>query len=157
MKKLLLLSIGFAAICLITGCATIPNGFSQFYQDRAGAGITNLPPYSGSTKVFVQSANPTNDIKELYRNGYALIGFSAFEGPPQTQDMLMSQAKKIGADVVLYSSVYLGSQQAAVPFLQYHPGQTYTTTSSGTVNANAWGSLAAVWVVSKGCSHAASR
>jgi hypothetical protein len=140
MKKLLLLSIGSAAICFITGCATTPNGFSQFYQDRAGAGITNLPSYSGSTKIIAQSTDPTNDIKELYRNGYALIGFSAFEGSPQTQDMLVSQAKKIGADVVLYSSVYLGSQQAAVPFLQYHPGQTYTTTSSGTVNANAWGS-----------------
>lgn len=126
-------------LCVLTGCVTAPNGFSQFYQDRAGASITNLPPYSGSTKIFTQSANPTNDLNELLRNGYGLIGVSAFQGPPQSQDALTTQAKKIGADVVLYSCVYLGSQQTAVPFLQYHPGQTYTTTSSGTVNANAWG------------------
>ena len=36
--------------------------------------------------------------------------------------------------------MYLGSEQAAVPWVQYNPGQTYTTSSSGTVNANAWGS-----------------
>jgi hypothetical protein len=134
-----LLVVVLLALINLTGCATTPNGFSQYYQDGAGASITNMLPYSGSTKVLTAS-NPTNDIKELYRNGYWLIGMSAFQGPPQTETALKSQAKKVGADIVLYSSVYLGSQQAAVPFLQYHPGQTYTTTSSGTVNANAWGS-----------------
>ena len=52
----------------------------------------------------------------------------------------MYQAKKVGADLVLYSSAYLGSQQVAESFLEYHPGETSTTTSSGTVNANAYGS-----------------
>ncbi|MDD5140987.1 MAG: PDZ domain-containing protein [Verrucomicrobiales bacterium] len=140
MKKLLLLTISFASLCFFTGCATAPNGFSQFYQDRAGASITNSPPYSGSTKIFTQSTNPTNDLMEILRSGYGLIGVSAFQGPPQSQDMLKSQARKVGADIVLFSCVYLGSQQTAVPFLQYHPGQSYTTTSSGTVNANTWGS-----------------
>ena len=51
----------------------------------------------------------------------------------------MHQAKKVGADFVLNSCVYLGSQQVAVPLVHYQPGQTYTTTSSGTVNANAFG------------------
>lgn len=52
----------------------------------------------------------------------------------------MHQAKNVGADLVFNSCVYLGSQQVAVPFVQYHPGETYTTTTTGTVNANAWGS-----------------
>jgi PDZ domain len=54
-------------------------------------------------------------------------------------DSLMFQAKKVGADVVLFRSVYLGSYQSAVPLLQYNPGTTSTTYSSGTVNANAYG------------------
>lgn len=120
-KKLLLFTISCAALCILEGCATAPNGFSQFYQDRAGAGITNLPPYSGSTKVFTTS-NVTNDLNDLYRNGFVLIGVSAFQGPPQANNALMSQAKKVGADVILLSSVYLGSQQVAVPYLQYNPG-----------------------------------
>jgi hypothetical protein len=133
------LLVALCALINLTGCVATPNGFSRFYQDMAGASITNLAPYSGSTKIFAAS-NPTNDMKNLYRDGYALIGASAFQGPPQSDGALMSQAKKVGADIVLLSSAYLGSQQTAVPWIQYHPGQSYTTTSSGTVNANAWGS-----------------
>jgi hypothetical protein len=132
------MAIVFCAITNLTGCATAPNGFSQFYQYRAGAGITNALPYSGSTKTFTGSS--TNDVKEANRNGYALIGVSAFQGPQQSDNALMAQAKKVGADLVLISCVYLGSEQGAVPWVQYHPGQSYTTTSSGTANANAWGS-----------------
>jgi membrane-associated protease RseP (regulator of RpoE activity) len=124
----------------LTGCVTGRNGFSQFYQDRAGAAITKLLPYSGTTKIITASPDLKNDVKELERNGYFLIGESAFHGPPQGKNALLFQAKKVGADVVLISSIYLGSQQTAVPFTQYNPGQTYTTTSSGTVNANAYGS-----------------
>ena len=91
------LLITFCALTLLTGCVTTPNGFSQFYQDRAGAGITNLPPYSGSTKIIAAS-NPTNDMKDLFRNGYTLLGEAAFQGPPQSDGALMFQAKKIGAE-----------------------------------------------------------
>ena len=125
----------FCASVILTGCVTAPNGFNQFYEDKAGNQITNLPPYSGSTRI-VTTSNPTNDIRELYRNGYALIGVAAFQGPPQSDAALLSQAKKVGADVVLLSSAYLGSEQVAVPLVQYSPGQTYTTTSSGVVTAN---------------------
>jgi serine protease Do len=139
LTKLCPLLLTFCAIASLTGCVTAPNGFSRFYQDQAGGAITNLPPYSGETKIVRQSDNVTNDLKELARNNYLLIGTSAFQGPPQSQDMLMAQAKKVGADVVIYSSVYLGSQETTVPFVQYHPGESYTTTSSGTLNANAYG------------------
>jgi hypothetical protein len=132
------LLMALAALINLTGCVTM-NGFSQFYQDRAGANITNLPPYSGSTKI-IPTSDSINDAKELIRNGYGLIGSSEFSGPLQSDTALMSQAKKVGADVVLISATYLGSEQRVVPFTQYNPGQTSTTTSSGTVNANAWGS-----------------
>lgn len=131
---------GLAALINLTGCMTTPNGFSQFYQDSVGGNTSRLQPYSGSTKIFTASSHPTDDVKNLFRNGYIEIGASAFTGPSQSDGALMSQAKKVGADVILVSSAYLGSQQAAVPWIQYHPGQTYTTASSGTVNANAWGS-----------------
>jgi len=126
------------ALINLTGCVTTSNGFGQFYQDMIGTGITNVPPYSGTTEILVAS-NPTNDVKDLYRNGFVLLGTSAFQGPPQPDVALMSQAKKVGADFVLLRSAYLGSHQAAVPWVQYNPGQTYTTASSGTVNATAWG------------------
>ncbi len=101
---------------------TIPNAFSQFYQDRVGASITNLPPYSGNTKISTLATTTTNDIKELQRSGYGLIGVSAFQGPPQSQDAVMVQAKKVGADVVLLSSARLESQQISVDRYQYAAG-----------------------------------
>jgi hypothetical protein len=139
MKNIWALFCGMALLCLVTGCASTHNGFSQFYQDKAGSGITNAPPYSGITKV-INSSDPKTDSQEAFRNGYFLIGESAFTGPPQSESALMYQAKKVGADLVLNNCVYLGSQQVARPVLHYNPGQTYTTSSSGTVNANAWGS-----------------
>lgn len=133
------LLIGLCALINLAGCVTAPDGFSQFYQAQAGAGMTHLPPYSGSTKI-ITSSEPITDAKELFRNGYGLIGFSAFRSPTQSDSAWMAQAKKVGADVVLISSEYLGSEQMVVPYNQYSPGQSYTATSSGTVNANARGS-----------------
>ena len=100
---------------------TIPNAFSQFYQDKVGASITNLSPYSGNTKIF-STSNTINDIKNLQRDNYWLIGVSAFQGPPQSQDAVMVQAKKVGADAVLLSSAYLGSQQFVVERYKYEAG-----------------------------------
>lgn len=110
------LLLALFALTSLTGCVTTQNGFAQFYQDFAGVNITNLPPYSGSTKIH-STSNPTNDVKELVRNGYWMIGASAFQGPAQADNALMTQAKKVGADVVLVTSGYLGSSQAAVPWI----------------------------------------
>ena len=132
-----------ALLIFVTGCAT--NYFTRFYRDLTA----NIPPaelskglmpYSGTSKIFT-----TNDLKrdrdDLLRRGYVAIGESSFQGAGRvTPEMLQQQAKNIGADVVLYLSQYQGAQQTAMPFIQYNPGQTSTTYSSGTVNANAYGS-----------------
>jgi hypothetical protein len=138
LKTQFLRLLALCAVVSLTGCATQPNGFSQFYQDRA-SGITNFEPYSGSSKIILTS-DTTNDTKDLFRKGYILIGSSDFQGPAQSDGSLISQAREVLADVVLLSYTYLGSVQAAVPWIQYNPGQTYTTTSSGTVTASTWGS-----------------
>jgi serine protease Do len=128
----------FGAIICLTGCTNLRNGYSEFYQDRAGTAITNLPPYSGETRIV--TATSTNDIRDLLRDNYGLIGYAGFQGPAQSQDKLMYQAKRVGADIVCLSCTYLGSQQSAVPIIQYQAGQTYNTTTYGTFNANAYGS-----------------
>ena len=134
------LVIGLCALITLTSCVTASNGFYIYYQDQAGPTSTNLPPYSGSTKILTTTeANTINDEKNVMRNGYALIGVSHFQGPTQLQSALMSQAKKVGADVVLYSCQYLGSKQTEVPIVQYHPAQTHTTTTKGTVQRYQYG------------------
>jgi serine protease Do len=127
---------------LFVGCAS-PGAFGKFYTDtpqRIGTNSSRLMPYSGNSQIL-QMANPDADIKRLYRQGYVMIGQSNFEISGNVdQSALLAQAKKVGADIVLYRTDYLGSHPGVKPVLQYEPGQTYTTTSSGTVNATAYGS-----------------
>jgi hypothetical protein len=139
--KTVLVAIGVAS--LLSGCAT--NDFTKFYQDRT-AGIPQdtlnrqLQPYSGTTQVFT-IGDSNKDMTELMRRGYVLLGESAFEGAGRaTADQLREQAKTVGADIVLVRDQYEGAEQATMPLLQYNPGQTSTTYSSGTANASVYGS-----------------
>ena len=130
------------SIALLSGCAT--NYVSQYYRDHT-AGVPKdqvdqrLMPYSGVTKIF-STNDHQRDGAVLAQRGYVMVGESGFEGGVSVTDaQLMEQGKKVGADIVLYSSKYQGSSQTAVPFMQYHPGQNSTTYSSGTANASAYG------------------
>ena len=83
----------------------------------------------------------------MFQNGYAIVGESSFwcVNCSITKAMLEEQAKKVGADAVLYFTKYEGSEQgyAAVPV--YHPGTTSYTTSSGNMTASAFGSGGSVF------------
>jgi len=137
MMKYGVVLFGTVLLLLASGCAS--NGYSRFYQNKVISGSTNLQPYSGTSRIYATS-DLVKDCDKIIRDGYFLIGESSFDGPPQSDDALMFQAKVVGADIVLLKSSYLGSQQTSIPILQYNPGQTSTTTSSGTVNAYAYGS-----------------
>ncbi len=69
-----------------------------------------------------------------------MIGEAGFEGAVTvTERMIQDRGKEVGADIVLYSSQYLGSEQVTLPFTQFNPGQVSTTFNSGTVQANSFG------------------
>lgn len=137
--QVLLTALSVGSLC---GCASNP--FKQFYSDKtanvAPAVLSKrLMPYSGATQVFT-TPDHQRDGQVLMQRGYLVIGESAFEGAVSvTEAQIKDQAKIVGADIVLWSSSYQGASQAAVPFVQYQPGANSTTYSSGTVNANAYG------------------
>lgn len=136
-RRVFLTLIGTLHLAFSSGCV---NPATQFYRDLVPPGAAStLLPYSGTTQIY-SSADMDRDAQSMRRRNYNCIGFSGFQGAVTLTDaMLREQAKKVGADVVLYASKYQGSQQVAVPYTQYQPGQTSTTTSTGTVNANAYG------------------
>lgn len=132
--QLVLLSLG---LFLITGCA---NGFREYYRPAMLFGQGALAPYSGKTQVFA-SNNIESDGYTLGARGYVCIGTSGFTSTGRTtESQAKSQGESVGADIVLWSAQYLGSEQTTVPIVQYQPGQTSTTTYSGNANANAYGS-----------------
>lgn len=130
------------AILAFTGCATNP--FGEFYRDRTAGMPAELIakrvfPYSGTTKLFT-TTNHQRDGDSLMQRGYILLGESSFEGAARvTESQILEQGKKVGADIVLYSADFRGSSQVAMPLMQYNPGASSTTYTSGTVNANAYG------------------
>jgi hypothetical protein len=115
LNKICWLLVACCTLVSFTGCASRNNSFTQFYKDKAGAEMTNLPAYSGSTRILTTS-NAVNDAKDLYRDGYTLLGFSDFEGPRLTDGGVRFQAKQVGADVVLVSRAYLRTETPPTPW-----------------------------------------
>ena len=136
MKRILILS---TASVILTGCAT--NMVSKFYVDRSSQTAARCLPYSGSTQIY-STSDPQRDTSSMLQNGYQIIGESSFwcVDCPITKPMLDEQAKKVGADTVLYFTKYEGSEQGYATVPVYHPGTTSYTTSSGNMTANVFGS-----------------
>ena len=131
MRQTALFSLAILLMALLlAGCAT--NGYNKYYAGSSSGALTNLPPWSGETQLC-QSSNPQKETAEILRKNYSLIGTSLFEGADSaTRNMLISQAKKVGADLVLYNSQYTGTTQAVMHYPQFVAGQTYVTPSGGT-------------------------
>jgi hypothetical protein len=114
-------------LTLFCGCA---GRYGQFYR---GA---KHPP-TKNVKVYKYTEDGLNRLKN---SGYAVIGASSFNGPYESQDAAIIQAKNVGAHIVLLDSKYTGTQQGVVPLTQYHPGQTNTVTSNESGSFNVYGS-----------------
>jgi hypothetical protein len=139
--KTLLLAVGLGIF--LTGCATNP--VTQFYQDHmpemSAAFQQQLLPSTGNPRIIViAETQHKEEVHHLEEQGYAIIGNLAIQGPAISQSQFIEQAKKVGAAIVLCSSEFSGTQQGVRPIITYQPGQTYTTSESGMVNANAYGS-----------------
>src|SRR5436190_13951140 len=119
LRNALIVVATLGGLISLTGCLMPQNGYAMYYQDKAGAGIKDLPPYSGKTEIYRVSDANERELKNWMRKGYVIIGESRFYGPQQSDSALRAQARKIGADVVLVTSSYHGSVQTAVPLMQY--------------------------------------
>ena len=68
----------------------------------------------------------------MYENGYVPVGSSSFVGPAQAASGAITQAKKVGAEIVVLYSKYQSTATGAIPITT--PTQQ-TSFTSGTVNA----------------------
>ncbi len=69
----------------------------------------------------------------MYEDGYAIVGFSSFSGPSINADKAKKQAKRIKAEIVIYTSSYERTRSGGMPMMM--PNNTTTT-----MNANVYGS-----------------
>lgn len=122
----------FGAICavwILVGCA---NPYERFYypinHSRARISPTNAVPEVRNVGDAVAYAHDLED------QGYRAIGASAFmtSGEPSERDAA-KQGQAIGADLVLRSAHFSHAEQAAMPVVNYQPGQTYQSQVSGSL------------------------
>src|ERR1700692_4909138 len=67
--------------------------------------------------------------------GYHRIGVSMFETnwPAPHRDNAAKMGRKLGADLVLYAVIPVGTRLQSVPHITYEPGESYSGTTSGVI------------------------
>ncbi len=106
-------------VALLNGCATNPIG--QAYSDRTGdwpESVKQRIPTekSGAAKVmWFAERDYSEETTKRARQNYALLGESSFRGTYPTDGQLQRHAKKVGADLVLYTSRSAGYEERSRP------------------------------------------
>jgi hypothetical protein len=111
------------SVLLCGGCSTL---IKQSYEGDPTASNMKLSAYSGSTAVY-GSTNPRDDSRELVSEDYARIGVSKFTKDGRVKySELQSEAGDVGADIVLFSVKWAGSDQFLPPIALNGDGAPYT-------------------------------
>lgn len=133
----LIISLTFCTIFL-SGCIH-SNGFTKFYDGMTANDLYGDPNYIHieTPQVAILPNKPLEQVvKDMFIEGYGLIGQSIWEGPGDNDDKdALKQARDVGAALVLWRADYSHTDQGAVPITTYNPGSTSTTYHSGTIFA----------------------
>lgn len=136
MKSIL---ISIIAVMAFTGCTQ--SGYNQFYtplvpKDEFQKGIDNhfiIPLKDDEEVLLYMSNNIEEDDIKVVSKGYALIGYSSFNGKLEDIDNAKKQAKQIGAHIVLVKSDYTDTTNVSGALLLPDNKTTY---NSGNINMN---------------------
>ena len=145
------IKIVVVASLLFAGCAT-DDPFQTFYSPgwQQNGSDSPMPAYSGPALQPSQTDPPVQYVQVISREqaegvarnlaakGYRRIGMSMFETnwPTPHHQEAARMGRKLGADLVVYVVVGVGTRLQSVPNLTYEPGQSFRATSSGFVGDN---------------------
>jgi membrane-associated protease RseP (regulator of RpoE activity) len=141
MKRLLLVAV---TLC-VAGCAS---GYQKFYRPNTALS----PSLIAQHRAGPPSAQPLLDhtgltgqalLKAYSQQGYALLGYSSFNGAGNQSDSgALAQGKAVGADlVVVANAAFTGTRSSVIPITTPTSSTSY---SSGTATAyGAGGSVTA--------------
>jgi hypothetical protein len=132
-----------ATASLIYGCSSV-NPYAQFYTDELHGNtpeqVLKVEQMSGDPQVF-SHRDLSSDYLAMIENGYALIGFSSFNGANVPFDRAVDQGRQVGAHVVLVSSRYTNTRTVAAPLI-LPSTQRSTSQTTGTITARSSGQVA---------------
>ena len=117
------------ACVVLTACAS---GYQQFYKPYVDARtLSDVRLLGEGEKPKIFSSNDLQrDVKIAVSKGYRSIGASSFNGEIESEQVVVDQAKSVGAVLVLVNSKFTESRTITTPFFLPNNQTTY---SSGSV------------------------
>lgn len=144
MKKTLLASL--AGLSILAGCA---NGFADYYHGMSREQIDErIGARAAVEPKTIYAADVKAESERLAENGYWLAGESSFQQRETrfAESNALTQARKLGAEIVVLASGDAGSESVAVPIVTPTTSTTYSSFSGnafngyGTTHVNGYGS-----------------
>jgi hypothetical protein len=110
------------ATLLFSGCSTV---IKQSYEGSPASSTLKLSAYSGSTAVY-GSVDPEGDGRRLVADEFARLGVAKFSSArPVSFSEIQSEAKDVGADIVLFSAAAPGTYQYVRPMVLNDQGSPF--------------------------------
>ncbi len=127
------ITIFILAIFLISCTSTNP--YTRFYYSNIGENtISDCPdfilPYE-EPKLYT-SNNLESDLNKLIMNNYHLVGYSFFNADGVNNDLAISQAKTVGAALILVKNKHTDTVSGSIP-MELPTKLTSTSSNSGSV------------------------
>lgn len=125
---------------LLTGLIFSVGGCVNPYKNNFNSTLERFPSFlenrlapKASKPRLIQSDDIAKDNWKQFENGYIMVGYSKFDGPTEDFDLALSQAKAIGADLVLVQRRFDKTMTETVTFTEFPPDETTTINESADV------------------------
>ncbi|WP_243360439.1 PDZ domain-containing protein [Fundidesulfovibrio terrae] len=122
----------FLLPCLLfTAC----NPYQYHYKpvENGTAGVD----YDLCDTAKIEQIGKTQDLQaEMFKKGYMLIGYSAFNIDQAPMFYLENQAKQVKACLALVQKQYTHTENGYIPITDYHQGQQFTLNTTGSATGN---------------------
>jgi hypothetical protein len=126
MKKINLILVLIFYVFLVS-CQHTFTALREFYRP-------NLNVNQITTHVELISVSSRDNLKDILRKGYRVIGVASFSMPKINNDELIRHGKEKGADIIAIFSEYYKTDLLSIPITKYIPGDSATISSRSTYN-----------------------
>jgi hypothetical protein len=135
------LLVSGAIVFLFAGCVSSPGTpFSEHYYDQTeGVDVATNPLVESNQAEpsLFRGTDPERDAQGMVENGYALVGYSAFNAGSADDKAALSQARKVNAAIVLVYGHYAGGVNEINPFTarddQVSKADSYATVGDNSI------------------------
>lgn len=137
------INLALVIVCLfLIGCSSSTGNFGKYYNKAP-----NSPKLKSNTVENVRVERMRNwseiarRVDQLAKQGFRCLGDAQFEGPVENESCARALTAKLGGDVVLVISEFVGQRDASRMVVgSYTPGRTVSARTDTQATSQAFGS-----------------